>query len=106
MATSAANPTRTPSGLLTFFAGVVLLAIFAAIVVFWISARAPKDDIEAKRAAGRIETREKLAQEAQEKLNSDAWVDKTKGLARINLADAIKLTVNDLKQKKVAPSTL
>src|SRR4051812_10024223 len=103
MATSAANPTRTPSGLLTFFGGIVLLGIFSAIIVAWISWKGPKEDIEAKRAAGRISTRENLEKELQEKLSTSGWVDKNKGIARISITDAVRLSVEELKNKKVAP---
>src|SRR5688500_15554375 len=106
MATSAANPTRTPSGILTFLGGIVLLAIFAVIIVIWIkiSSRGVKDDVNERRAAGRIQTREALDKEVHEKLTTTAWVDKAKGVARVPVADAIELTVEDLRKKKIAPS--
>ena len=46
------NPTRTPSGIMTFLGGLVLLALFALLIVWWIgSTAAPKEmNIEQKRA--------------------------------------------------------
>src|SRR5215217_6615991 len=106
MATPAANPTRTPTGILTFLGGLLLLALFAAIIVFWISAKGANNNIDQKRAAARIQTRETLAKENQGKLVGEGWVDKNKGIARISIADAMALTLDDLKSKQVTPSSM
>jgi hypothetical protein len=85
--------------------GVVLLFAFfglLALVVFRASPRG--DDYEAKRAKVRTEKLEAAQKETMTALTTYGWVDKTKGVARIPIDHAMKLTVADLAQKKPAPA--
>ncbi len=100
------NPTQTPSGILTFLGGLFFLAVFAAIIVQRIHSYGPMQDIEQKRAESRSKTRNDIDRKYQELLNSDGWVDKAKGIAHIQIADAMKLTATELAGKKVGPSTV
>ena len=47
-----------------------------------------------------------LEKEAQEKLTSEGWVDKAKGLVHVSIIDAIPLAVAELRSKKPAPSQI
>lgn len=85
--------------------GVVLLFAFfglLALVVFRASPRG--DSYEQKRAKARTE---KLAAAQKQMLMATTtygWVDKNKGVVRIPITDAMKLTVAELADKKPAPA--
>ena len=88
------NPTRTPADFLTFFGGLVLLVLFAFIVMTWVRANGPKDEISGRRAQARIATREQLTKKFNDQLESTGWTDKAKGAAHIPVSDAMKRTWN------------
>ncbi|MEI9896400.1 MAG: hypothetical protein WDN28_21690 [Chthoniobacter sp.] len=48
--------------------------------------------------------RTRLEKEAQEKLTTEGWADKAKGLVHVSITDAIPLAVAELRSKKPAPS--
>src|SRR3954466_9477370 len=100
------NPTRTPTGFLTFFGGVVLLLIFAAIVMYWVRSNGSPDEVSTRRAQGRIATREQLTKKYNDQLGATGWTDKTKGIAHIPIADAMQLALVELKGKKVGASSV
>lgn len=100
------NPTRTPSGFLTFIAGLALLALFARLIVHWISAESSTTNIDRKRADARVAARTAIDAKYAELLNSTGWTDKAKGVAHIPIADAMRLTEAELKAKKPAPSAV
>ena len=99
------SSTRTSNGFLSFL-GVT--AVLGTVLVVAVGALAftgtGGQTLEQRRAAGRLEVRTRLEKEAQEKLTSEGWVDKAKGLVHISVTDAIPLVVAELKSKKPAPS--
>jgi hypothetical protein len=94
---------RQPSGLGTFVLGILFLAVFSIITVAWIKSTAPDENmIEEERANARIKKREELEKDWASKLQTVAWVDKSKGVVQIPIDDAIKVIATELKEKKVA----
>src|SRR5438067_13251338 len=59
---------------------------------------------EKKRAKARAEKLQAAQSEMMTALTTYGWVDKAKGVARIPVTDAMKLTVAELAQKKPAPA--
>lgn len=98
---------RNSNGFLGFLGVFVLLFAVAivSVAVLALSGK-PGQTVEQRRAANRISVRERLEKEAQEKLNSEGWVDKAKGLVHVTIADAIPLTVTELRGKKPAASQI
>jgi len=96
---------RTSNGFLGFLGVTVLLfaVVFVAIASLAFSGRSGQT-LEQRRAANRIEVRTRLEKEALEKLTSEGWVDKAKGLVHVSISDAIPLAVAELRSKKPAPS--
>ena len=85
--------------------GVVLLFLFFGIFVFVLVAATPHGtNYEQKRAEARGKKLNDARNAATQELNSYAWVDKGKGVARIPINRAMELTVADLAQKKPAPA--
>src|SRR5580704_9314513 len=103
MASDSSN--RTSNGFLGFLGVIALLGVvlIAAVGLLALTGSGGQT-LEQRRAAGRIEVRTRLEKEAQEKLTSEGWVDKAKGLVHISVADAIPLVVAELRSKKPAPS--
>ena len=100
------NPTRTPTGILTFLGGLVLLVIFALLVMYWVKANGASDQVSIRRAEGRIATREQLTKKYHDQLSTAGWTDKAKGAVHIPIADAMKLVLVELKGKKVGASAV
>jgi hypothetical protein len=95
---------RQPNAFLVFL-GVAAAITVVIIIVGGLVARRPKvESVDAKRAAQRIEAREKLDLADREALTAAAWVDKEKGVVRLPIDDAIKLAARNLSGKKPAPS--
>lgn len=87
--------------------GVVLLfVVFGLLVAVLIGSSARGTDYEVKRAKAREEKLKTAREEAARDLNSYAWVDKSKGLARIPIERAMQLTLAELAQKKPEPANL
>lgn len=85
--------------------GVVLLfAVFGAFVWVAIGAGPRGTDFEEKRVKNRTEKLKALHEEAEKNLSSYAWIDKNKGVARIPIDQAMKLTMAELSQKQPAPA--
>ncbi len=85
--------------------GVVLLfVVFGLLVAVLIGASPRGNDYEAKRAKAREEKLKTARDEAAKGLNSYAWVDKSKGIARIPIERAMQLTLTELAQKKPEPA--
>ena len=81
--------------------GVVLLFLFFGIFVLVLVAATPHGNTyEAKRAEAREKKLNDAHNAAIRELNSYAWVDKGKGIARIPINRAVELTVRDLASKK------
>jgi hypothetical protein len=85
--------------------GIVLLFLFFGIFVLVLVAATPHgDDYEAKRAQAREKKLNDTRYAAIRELNSYAWVDKGKGVARIPIERAMEFTLRDLASKKPAPA--
>src|SRR3982751_1110940 len=85
--------------------GIVLLFLLFGLVVFVLVAATPHGDTyEQKRAKAREEKLKTTKDATAKDLNSYAWVDKGKGVARIPIDRAMQLTVRDLASKKPAPA--
>src|SRR5882762_4667712 len=85
--------------------GVVLLFLFFGIFVLVLVAATPHGNTyEAKRAEAREKKLNDARKAASQELNSYAWVDKGKGIARIPVDRAMELTLRDLASKKPAPA--
>jgi hypothetical protein len=85
--------------------GVVLLFLFFGIFVLVLIAATPHgNNYEEKRAKARVEKVRTIRDAAAKDLNSYAWVDKGKGVARIPIDRAMQLTLSDLASKKPEPA--
>ena len=85
--------------------GVVLLFLFFGIFVLVLVAATPHgNNYEEKRAKARGEKLKTARDAATKDLNSYAWVDKGKGVARIPIDRAMQLTLRDLASKKPVPA--
>ena len=85
--------------------GIVLLFLFFGIFVLVLVAATPHGNTyEAKRAEAREKKLNDARNAATQELNSYAWVDKGKGIARIPIDRAMQLTLRDLASKKPAPA--
>ena len=85
--------------------GIVLLFLFFGIfVLVLVSATPHGDNYEAKRAEAREKKLNDARNSATQELNSYAWVDKGKGIARIPIDRAMQLTLRDLASKRPAPA--
>ena len=80
--------------------GIVLLFLFFGIFVLVLVAATPHGNTyEAKRAEAREKKLNDARNAALRELNSYAWVDKGKGIARIPIDRAVQLTLRDLASK-------
>lgn len=90
-----------PRGTFSTWLGVVLLfALFGLIAVVILRAAPRGTDYEKKRAENRMKKLEDAQKEYIATLTTYAWVDKAKGVARIPINDAMKLTLAELAEKK------
>ena len=87
----------------TFSAWVGMLLVFVCfglLVLVVLNASPRGSDYEQKRSQARTEKLHAMQAETTKALNGYSWVDKNKGVARIPIADAMKLTVAELANKK------
>ena len=85
--------------------GIVFLFVLFGLMVLAVIGPSPRSsDYEETRAKKRMEKLNALYEENQKDLTTYAWVDKTKGVARIPIDHAMELTVADLAQKEPAPA--
>ena len=85
--------------------GIVFLFVLFGLIVLAVIGPSPRSsDYEETRAKKRMEKLNALHEENQKDLTTYAWVDKTKGVARIPIDRAMEFTVADLAQKKPAPA--
>jgi len=83
--------------------GIVLLFGLFGIIVLAVIGPAPRgSDYGEVRAKKRLENLKKLREETEKTLNSYAWVDQNKGIARIPIDRAMELTIAELAQEKPA----
>jgi hypothetical protein len=87
----------------TWIGMVLLFAFFALLVLVVIGASSRGDSYEEKRAKARDEKLLASYEGDMKALTNYAWVDKTKGVVRIPITEAMQLTVTELAQKAPAP---
>ena len=88
----------------TWFGIVLLFALFGVIVIAVIGPIPRTSDYEETRAKKRIENLKTVREDAEKALNTYAWVDKNKGVARIPISRAMELTTTDLSKQKPVPA--
>jgi hypothetical protein len=88
----------------TWIGVVLLFALFGLLALVIVRASPRGDTYEMKRAKARAEKLEAAQKENMSALTTYAWVDKTKGIARIPVDNAMQLTMAELAQKKPAPA--
>jgi hypothetical protein len=99
------SPKFQPRSLFSTWVGVVLLFAFFGLLALVVIGASPRGNAyEEKRAKARAEKLQVVHDETAKALTTYAWVDKTKGVVRIPITEAMKLTVAELAQKKPAPA--
>ena len=86
----------------TWFGIVLLFALFGVIVLAVIGPAPRGSDYEQTRAKKRTELLKTSREEAAKALTTYGWIDKSKGVARIPIERAMKLTVAELARQKPA----
>jgi hypothetical protein len=85
--------------------GVVLLFAFFGLLVLVVIGASPRgDSYEEKRAKVRAEKLKAVHEETTKALTTYAWIDKNKGVVRIPINEAMKLTVAELAEKSPGPA--
>src|SRR5436305_15231874 len=86
-----------PCSMFSTWIGVVLLFAFFGLLAFVAVKASPRgNDYEKKRAEARAKKLQDAQKENLAALTSYGWADKDKGVARIPIHDAMKLTVDAL----------
>jgi hypothetical protein len=83
---------------------VFLFALFGLIVLAMVGPAPRGDNYEQSRAKRRLDLVKATREEEAKTIASYAWVDKSKGVARIPVDRAMQLTMAELAQKKPAPA--
>jgi hypothetical protein len=92
-----------PQATFSTWIGVVLLFAFFGLLALVVFRAAPRGDTyEQKRAKARVEKLEAAQKQSLAAVTSYGWVDKNKGIVRIPVTEAMKLTVAELADKKPA----
>jgi hypothetical protein len=90
-----------PRSTFSTWVGVVLVFAFFGLLTFVAVKASPRGNTyEKKRAQVRAEKFEAAQKENLTALTTYGWVDKSKGVARIPINDAMKLTLAELAEKK------
>jgi hypothetical protein len=85
--------------------GIVLLFALLGVIVLAVVGPSPRgSDYEETRAKKRMENLKTSREDAEKSLNTYAWIDKNKGVARIPISRAMELTIAQLAQQKPAPA--
>src|SRR4051794_37692624 len=84
----------------TWLGMVLLFAFFGLLALVIVKASPRGSDYEKKRAEARMKKLEDAQKENLNALNTYAWVDKSKGVARIPVDHAIGLMLVELADKK------
>src|SRR3982074_3674881 len=94
-----------PRSTFSTWIGVVLLFAFFGLLALVVIGASPRgDSYEKKRARVRAEKLQALQEEKLTALTTYAWIDKSKGVARIPISEAMRITVAELAQKTPAPA--
>jgi hypothetical protein len=83
---------------------VLLFAFFGLVALVVIGASARGNSYEKKRAKVRAEKLDALNKEKLTAITTYGWVEKSKGVVRIPVEEAMMITVAELSQKKPAPA--
>lgn len=83
---------------------VILFSLFGVIVLAIVGPTPRGDSYEQNRAKRRLDLVKAARDEEAKTIASYAWVDKSKGVARIPVDRAMQLTMAELAQKKPAPA--
>jgi hypothetical protein len=95
------EPLYPPRSMFSTWIGVVLLFAFFGLLALVVVRASPRGDTyEKKRAKARAEKLEAAQKESLTALTTYGWLDKNKGVARIPITDAMKLTLAELAEKK------
>jgi hypothetical protein len=90
-----------PRGMFSTWLGVVLLFAFFGLLALVILKAAPRgSDYEKKRAEARAKKLEDAQKEYLNTLTTYGWVDKSKGIARIPITEAMQIMLVELPDKK------
>jgi hypothetical protein len=90
-----------PRSTFSTWVGIVLVFAFFGMLTFVAVKASPRgSDYEKKRAEARAKKLEDAQKENLTALTTYGWVDKSKGVARIPINDAMKLTLAELAEKK------
>lgn len=90
-----------PRSTFSTWVGIVLVFAFFGLLTFVVVKASPRgSDYEKKRAEARAKKLEDAQKENMTALTTYGWVDKSKGVTRIPINDAIKLTLAELAEKK------
>jgi hypothetical protein len=84
----------------TWIGALLLFAFFGLLALVIMNASPRGSEYEEKRARARMEKLQAMQKETTKALTSYAWVDKSKGTARIPISEAMKRTVAELGIKK------
>ena len=94
-----------PRSMFSTWIGVVLLFAFFGLLALVVIGASPRGDTyEERRAKARAEKLQAMREQTTKALTSYGWADKAKGVARIPIDHAMKLTVAELAQKKPGPA--
>jgi hypothetical protein len=100
------NGNRDRSSWLTVFAVVCACLIFAALVWLMKQYTQPAPAVDQARKAERAKARAELTAAETEALNNVGWVDQTKGLVRLPIAEALKIAEREWQNPAQARSNL
>jgi hypothetical protein len=92
------------ASLSAWFGIVCLFALFGVIVIALVGPMPRGSNYEQARAKKRFDILKTEREENTKALTTYAWIDKTKGIARIPVDRAIELAMAELRQKKPAPA--
>ena len=95
---------RMRAPLSAWFGIVLLFALFGVIVLAVIGPAPRGSDYEETRAKKRVDNLKTSRDEAAKALTTYGWIDKNKGVARIPIERAMKLTIAELARQKPAPA--
>jgi len=94
-----------PRSMFSTWVGMVLLfALFGLLALVIIGASPRGNTYEEKRAEARAKKLQTAQEASIQALSTRAWVDKNKGVVRIPVDEAMKLTVAELSSKAPAPA--
>ena len=95
---------HSPTPFSTWLGIMLLFALFGVIVLAVVGPSPRRSDYEETRAKKRMENLKTSREDAEKALNTYAWIDKNKGVARIPISRAMELTIAQLAQQKPAPA--